>query len=310
MGYGRYDSHRSDGYARRTAGRTQRDYTARSIKPEFDPTRFGLRESVASDANPQPTPIILGLDETGSMGYLAEAMRKGLGPCFGQMLGRMTASSLVADPSMLACAIGDMDCDRAPIQITQFENDPVVLGRQIEDLYLEGGGGGNSHESYLGPLYFAAQRTNCEAFSGRSPRKGFVFTMGDEEPQMLLTRSQVRTFFGDNIERDLTAEELIAAVQRNWHYFHLLVEEGSYYRSNPHQTAWKWNNLIGQNALRLTDHSRMAEVIVSTIEHVAGRDSADIVASWSGSTSLAVSHALTGLTRGGRANRSPGPRFL
>ncbi|MCL2715656.1 MAG: hypothetical protein FWD68_13990 [Alphaproteobacteria bacterium] len=305
MGYSRYDAHDWGRYERTTAKRTERDYTARTIRREFDPTRFRLRECVASKANPEPTPIILGLDETGSMGYLAEAMRRGLGPCFEQVLSRTLAGRLVPDPSLLACAIGDMDYDRAPIQITQFENDPVTLGRQIENLYLEGNGGGNAHESYLGPLYFAALRTRCDAFTGACPRKGFIFTMGDEEPQMVLTRAQVKRFFGDRIERDLTASDLIALVRPNWHYFHLIVEEGSYYRSNPHQTAWKWHDLLGQNAIALSDHSRMAEVIVSAIEHLAGRDPADIVGSWSGATSQAVQHALRGRIPRGRGG-NPG----
>ena len=310
MGYTRYDASDWRSYASTTSSRTYRDYAARSLAPELDPTRFGIRESVASAANPTPTPIILGLDVTGSMGILAEAMRRGLGTCFSEILARSATGALVSDPSLLACAIGDMECDRAPIQATQFENDPVTLGKQIEALYLEGGGGGNAYESYLGPLYFAAMRTKCSAFEASKPRKGFLFTMGDEEPQMELTRAQVKHFFGDDIERDLAADDLLGIVRRNWHYFHLMVEEGSHFRSRGDRVSEKWRALLGQNALALSDHSKMAEIVVSTIEHVAGRDADSIVKSWSGSTALVVKHALRGLAKYAPDSTSSGPRAL
>jgi len=310
MGYTRYDASDWRSYASTTSSRTYHDYAARSLAPELDPTKFGIRESLASAANPRPTPIILGLDVTGSMGILAEAMRRGLGTCFSEVLARSGAGALVSDPSLLACAIGDMEYDRAPIQATQFENDPVTLGKQIEALYLEGGGGGNAHESYLGPLYFAAMRTRCSAFEAPDARKGFLFTMGDEEPQMVLTRAQVKQFFSDNIERDLTAEDLLGIVRRNWHYFHLMVEEGSHFQSCGDRVTKKWRALLGQNALALSDHTKMAEIVVSTIEHIAGRDADSIVKSWSGSTALVVSHALKGLTKYAPATAHAGPRAL
>ena len=49
----------------------------------------------------------------------------------------------------MATAIGDFDCDRAPVQATEFESEPVTIGKQIEDLWLERGGGGNNFEGYL-----------------------------------------------------------------------------------------------------------------------------------------------------------------
>jgi hypothetical protein len=72
----------------------------------------------------------------------------------------------------------------------------------------------------------------------------------------------------------------------------------------------KWRDLLGQNALALSDHTKMAEIVVSTIEHVAGRDADSIVKSWSGSTALVVKHALGGLTKYAPGGTQPGPRAL
>lgn len=303
MGYYRYDPDAWASYATATAAKTHRDYGRTSILPAFDPTLFGSRESRKSELNPNPTPFIAALDVTGSMGRVVEAMRKGLGTLFEQVITR----AVIPDPHVLAIAIGDFEVDRAPIQATQFESEPVTIGKQIEELWLERGGGGNNFEGYLGPLYLAAMRTDCDAI--RDGRKGFLFTAGDEEPQMILRKSSVKRFFGDDIERDLTAEELIALVSRGWEYFHLMVTEGSYMRSCPDRVTSAWTGLIGQRALPLTDHTRMAEVIISAAEVAAGHDRDVVAKSWSGSTSLVVRNAINGLTIT-RRRTGKGPRAL
>ena len=303
MGYHRYDADTWSTYAKATATKTHRDYARTSALPEFDPTRFGMRESRRSALNPNPTPFIAALDVTGSMGRVVEAMRKGLGTLFEQIIAR----AVIPDPHVLAVAIGDFEVDRAPIQATQFESEPVTIGKQVEELWLERGGGGNDFEGYLGPLYFAAMRTDCDAI--REGRKGFLFTAGDEEPQIVLRKSSVKRFFGDDIERDLTAEELISLLSRGWEYFHLMVTEGSHMRAHPDRVTKAWTDLIGQRALPLTDHTRMAEVIISAAEVASGHDCDTVAKSWSGSTSLVVRRAINGLTINGRRT-GKGPRFV
>jgi hypothetical protein len=303
MGYHRYDPDTWSTYARETATKTHRDYGRTSILPAFDPTVFAMRESRKSELNPNPTPFITALDVTGSMGRVAEAMRKGLGTLFERIITR----AVIPDPHVLAIAIGDFEVDCAPIQATQFESEPVTIGKQIEDLWLEGGGGGNDFEGYLGPLYFAAMRTDCDAI--RDGRQGFLFTAGDEEPQMVLRKSSVKRFFRDDIQRDLTAEEMISLVSRGWEYFHLMVTEGSYMRTHHHRVTRAWTDLIGQRALLLTDHTRMAEVIISAAEVASGRDRDTVAKSWSGSTSLVVRNAINGLTISNRRT-GKGPRTI
>jgi hypothetical protein len=304
MGYYRYDPDSWSAYATATAAKTHRDYGRTSILRAFDPTAFDVRESRKSELNPNATPFIAALDVTGSMGRVVEAMRKGLGTLFEQVITR----GVIPDPHVLAVAIGDFEVDRAPIQATQFESEPVTIGKQIEDLWLERGGGGNNFEGYLGPLYFAAMRTDCDAI--RDGRRGFLFTAGDEEPQLILRKSSVKRFFGDDIERDLTAEELIELVSRGWEYFHLMVTEGSYMHSRPDRVTRAWTDLIGQRALPLTDHTRMAEVIISAAEVASGRDRDTVAKSWSGSTSLVVRNAINGLTVSGRPTTGKGPRVI
>ena len=306
MGSSRFDAR---DYASYAAGTAHLDHTTKftrsSIKTDadprksFDPKTIKVRESVKSDLNPHPTPIIVGLDVTGSMGPVVDAMHRGLGTLFEEIIKR----DPVSDPHVLAMAIGDMDYDRAPVQATQFEADPVTIGKQIEELYLERNGGGNSHESYLGPLYFALMRTKCDAFS--EGRKGYLFTVGDEEPQVVLTKDQIQRWFGDQPKDDLSAGALIDRISSNWHYFHIIVAEGTHMVSYADRTRRAWRELLGQRAIELSDHTKMSEVIISTIEVTEGRDRDTVAHSWSGDTSIVVHDAIKGLTPAGKPAAGP-----
>jgi len=292
MGSSRYDADAYRSYTRSTAHYTPSSYTTTHLKPEFDPKKITVRESKRSDLNPHPTPVVVALDESGSMGTVVEAMRKGLGTLFEQVIDRKP----VSDPHVMAMAVGDMEMHEvAPLQVTQFEADPVTIGKQVEELFLEGNGGGNGHESYLGPLYFAAMKTDCDAFSEIPPRKGFLFTVGDEEPHPVLHKGLILKYIGDEAPNDLTAEELVKMVEANWHYYHLMVMEGSHARYHPDRVKDLWRGLIGEHAIPLTNHEKMPEVIISLMEVVAGRDKAAIIKSWGKGTDLVVADAIAGL---------------
>lgn len=323
MGTSRFDSTAYAAYSSATAGKSHLDYTMDSVtrvlrdkdpKTSFSPKTIKVRESVKSDLNPHPTPIMVALDVSGSMGVVVEACRKGLGTLFEEIIKR----GPVSDPHVLALAVGDMGfepnydwkIDAHPVQATQFEADPVTIGKQIEDLYLERGGGGNNHESYLGPLYFALMRTQCDAFKEPKPRKGYLFTVGDEQPQPKLYKKQIEMFFGDQPKADMSAAELIAAVERDWNYFHLMVEEGSHMKSYKKTVEKEWRELLGQRAINLSDHTKMAEVIISLIEVTEGRDKDEVTKSWSGGTDLVVAKAIGGLTNSSGSGTAVGPIIL
>lgn len=290
MGNSRYDAGVTRAYNTATASRSVSDYRQvydAKIDKKYDPKQIKVRESRKSVLNPNPTPIIAGLDGTGSMRKIVEDMRKGLGRFFEEIINRKP----VSDPHVIAMIIGDMDMyDKSPVQATQFEADPVTIGKQIEDLFLEGGGGGNSFESYLGPLYFALNRTACDAF--QDGRKGYLFTVGDELPQPRLKKNKVYQFFGDVIPEDIEAGEIVQQVSKDWHYFHLIAMDGDYASSRPTQTVSAWNTLLGQRAIRLTDHKKMPEVITSLIEVTAGRDKEEVVGSWSTDTAAVIKEAV------------------
>lgn len=275
-------------------------FASRSMKKELDPLGVAIRESRDSKDNPASSAVAVFVDVTGSMGVLADKLaREGLGTLFGEILSRKP----VTDPHMMFGAIGDVHYDRAPLQVSQFEADNRIV-EQLTGLFLEGGGGGNRSESYHLPWYFAAMHTSIDCFEKRG-KKGYLFTMGDEEVPDTLTREQIKAVFGDDVSQGYSAKELLAMAEKTYHVFHLMVEQGQHMAGGyGDAVVSSWTALMGQRAMRLSDYTKMSEVIVSTIQVTEGADAAAVVGSWKGGTELVVARAIGGLTTS--AGKSPG----
>ncbi|MBZ0186346.1 MAG: hypothetical protein K8F91_08875, partial [Candidatus Obscuribacterales bacterium] len=177
MGTARWSPEQWADYVRKRKDIRACDLFSRSMDDDLDPAKMTIRESCDSNMNPLSTPIIVAVDNTGSMGFLAEHLiRKGLGVLIEEIYERKP----VSDPHLMCMAVGDAWCDRAPLQATQFEAD-IRLADQLSKFFIEGGGGGNRFESYNLPWYFAATRTRCDSYLKRN-KKGYLFTVGDEPP--------------------------------------------------------------------------------------------------------------------------------
>jgi len=262
------------------------------ISDDLNPKKFTFRESVDSDANPNSTPIILGLDVTGSMHHIAHVIAKtGLGVLGKEIYDRLP----VKDPHILIAGIGDANCDHAPFQATQFEACYDKLMEQLTKLFLEGGGGGNGSESYSWVWYLAAMMVKADSFAKRK-KKGYIFTIGDDGPNPELTQHQLSAFLAEGPGRGFTARELLDMAQREWNVFHLNILEGGTGKS--HDLMPRWQKLLGERVLPVSDHTKVAEVIVSAIQVNEGADADAVAASWSGDTSLVVQNAVRAMTKG------------
>lgn len=304
MGSGRFDPNAYAAYTRSTVGKTtDQVYSARGMKDTLNPFGVTMRESRDSEDNPQSTPVIVALDVTGSMGMIADVIaRKGLGTLFTSILDRKP----ITDPHLMFMGIGDAECDRAPLQVSQFEADARII-EQLSQLFLEHGGGGNNSESYHFPWYFAASHTEHDSFIKRGKR-GYLFTVGDEQVPQPLTRAQVKKFIGVDIERDLSAEELLQMAQRSYDVFHIVILEGSYARGAERSVRQSWDKLMGQRVIYLSDHTKLAETIVSAIEVAEGRDADESTKGWGGKTATVVRDAVKHLPAGKGPALLPGPR--
>ena len=302
MGTGRFDASSWDSFTTtRTAGKsTAHVFSKHTLVDSLNPRKIALRESRDSTDNPLSTPIIVGLDVTGSMGMIADAIaRDGLNTLFTEMYSRRP----VTDPHMMFMGIGDVAYDSAPLQVSQFEAD-IRIADQLTSLYLEHGGGGNQTESYTLPWYFAAMKTSTDAFEKRK-KKGYLFTVGDEEPPVALYAAELEKVFGPGQYTDLSSEQLLDMVTKTYHVFHLVIEQGSHCRwGNKDVVMDKWTKILGQNVRLVSDYTKLSEIIVSIIQVMEGADSKTVSASWSGDTSLVVSKAVTGLTAAAKGSTS------
>jgi hypothetical protein len=293
MGGGTFDSRAYRSFTDSTIGKpTSKIYTSRAIHKNLDPLGVKVRESRDSVDNPKSTPLIVGIDVTGSMGILADNIaREGLGTLFTGILERKP----ISDPHVMFMAIGDANCDTAPLQVSQFEADKRII-EQLTQIYLEHGGGGNDFESYNLPWYFAAHHTVHDSMEKRGKR-GYLFTIGDEEAPRDLTKDQIKQFIGDDLEVNVSTKDLLQLAQRSYDVYHVIVAEGSYARSGLHRVQDSWGKLLGQKVITLKDHTKLAETIVSAMEVAEGRDAEDSAKGWGSGASI-VHDAVKSLPRG------------
>ena len=276
-------------------------YKSRSIHPDLDPKGVKVRESRDGPDNPRSTPIVVGLDVTGSMGILAEQIAKeGLGTLFQGILDRKP----VTDPHLMFMGIGDAACDISPLQVSQFEADNRIV-TQLTNLWLEGRGGGNDHESYDFPWYFAARHTSHDAMIKRGKR-GYLFTVGDEETPEVLTRDQLRRFLGTEVQADVPARQSLEEARRLYDVFHVVIEEGNYARTALPKVEKAWGELLGQHVIHLSDHRLLSQTVVSAIQVAEGIDRGKASSGWGSAAEKIVGRAVASLPTGIRPPRRLG----
>jgi hypothetical protein len=260
MGYGTYsidDSMaRSVSYRSRTRAEI---FSKREIEVSMKPDQ-ALRECCDSPDHPTTIPIIIALDVTGSMGYVPERFVR-------DEMTKMMASlyeSGLTDAQVLFMGIGDHECDRAPLQIGQFEADDQLLDKWLKDIYLESGGGGNDGESYLLAWYYASRRTKLDSLLKRG-KKGFLFTIGDEHNlKSLPVHAQQKVFGSNGAYSSVSAEELLKEAQESYEVFHIHLTETGSGRRQEVQDGWK--QALADHAIILSSHKEIAATISETVK--------------------------------------------
>ena len=281
MGYSRWDyADTAVAYASAVSTRSvqtrEEIFKHSKMLEAFDPSKIVIRESRDSEHNPASTPLIIGLDVTGSMGIIAEKMAKGE---LGKLMSGIFDRKPVTDPHVMVMAIGDATCDQSPLQVSQFEAD-IRIDNSLQDLYLEGHGGGNSFESYDLPWWFAANRTSTDAYEKRG-KKGYLFTIGDEPPPPATPYSQHRlentlgVFQGSN---EYNSRVALANAQEKYNVFHIIVEQGNYCQQHGAGTVvHQWSNLLNKRALPLDNWTHLSDLILAAIEVNEGADPVDVI---------------------------------
>jgi len=262
MGSGRWSTDVYDAAARFRAATgasafAYSDSGAARVHPSLDPFGVPVRESRDSAEHPRSLAIAVLFDVTGSMRRVPRALQAKLP----QLLGLLLRKGYAADPQIMFGAIGDATCDRAPLQVGQFESDNRMdddLGR----ILLEGGGGGQKTESYELALYFMARHTAADCYAERG-RRGYLFLIGDEMAYPGVKPAEVREVIGDGLQAALPFDALVAEVTAKWDTYYILPAGASY--AGDAQVLGFWRDRLGQNVIELADLDAVCETIALTV---------------------------------------------
>lgn len=235
--------------------------------PTLDPYAVHMRESRDSDEHPASNSIIVLFDVTGSMGSIPVALQKDLP----QLLGLLLYKDYIPHPQILFGAVGDAHSDRVPLQVGQFESDNR-MDEHLQNIVLEGGGGGQGYESYELGMYFAARHTSMDCWEKRR-KKAYLFMIGDEKVYDVVNVQQVNQLIGAGLEQDIPLEAIITEVKEKYHLY-FIVPSGAYHGGD--QEYRFWTDLLGeQHVLRLDNPEDVAETIalvIGTCEGTIGLD--------------------------------------
>ncbi len=249
----------SAGYATKSASEIFTQQKERKIHKDMDPKGITIRESRDSEAHPNVLPVILALDVTGSMGHIPhDLIKDGLPKLMGGLIQKG------ADVSLLFLGIGDHECDRAPLQVGQFESGDAELDLWLTRTYLEGGGGGNAGESYLLAWHFANNFVVTDAWEKRG-QKPFLFTVGDEPNLKSLPASALSEIYGKSFE-STSAAVLLAAVQEKFRVYHLHVTHSSGAR----HCLQGWKDALGENCIEVPNYREIPAIITKIVVAASG----------------------------------------
>lgn len=253
----------------------------REVDPKYDPKNINVRESRDSADSPESTPIIIGFDDTGSMGYLAQEIAQN---SLNKTVTEIYDKNPVTNPHVMCAAYGNAG-DVGPLQVTQFEAD-IKIVEQLLDLWIPLRGMGDSGDPLL--WYFAAKHTSIDSWEKRG-KKGFLFTIGDDTIKRSIFNDKIYDIFGDSINKlYMEPEELLEMAQEKYHVFHIITKP---LRAD---VLEKWLDLL-PDSTAIVDEANVKNlymVIISIMQLVNGQDRKEILNQWPATVRDGIASAL------------------
>lgn len=302
MGYGSYTA---GDWARLRSSRgldsasnANQIFTSSSIQDKYNSRFINIRESFDSEDSPNSTPIMLGFDVTGSMGYLAQEIATN---SLNETIMQILTKKPVSDPHMMCIAITNPD---DPIQATQYEADIRVV-EQLLDFKL---GGWNSYGYDNLLWYFAAKHTKIDSYEKRG-KKGIIIGIGDEVAgagKNVLTQAGIKKCFDDDVESDISFKKALEMASEKYEVVHIVV--GEKYRMDGNSSSGResysgWCEALPGRVARVEDvHiDCLAEVIVAILMMLNGADKETALAGLDKDTRAVVEYGIADFNAAGNA---------
>lgn len=221
-----------------------------------------LRECCDSAEHPYTIPVILALDVTGSMGQAAVEVAKDINVVMTRLFKD------VKDIEFMIMGIGDLSCDDAPIQISQFESD-IRIAEQMDQVYFEYGGGGNAYESYTAAWYMGSRHTKLDCL-GRG-KKGIIITLGDEQLNPYLPHRPLVDATGDDLQGDVETKDLYREASEKFDIYHIDVDHRGWRDSD---ITPSWMKYLDEDHYKSVKLNAVTDTIVEMILNAIGQTDA------------------------------------
>jgi len=231
--------------------------TDRKVHDFLNPLNVKFRESCDSDEHPLSRAIAVCFDVTGSMGRIPRVLQTKL---IG-LLAMLLSKGYVQDPQIMFAGVGDATCDFAPLQVSQFESDNR-MDEHLNNLYLEGGGGGQVTESYELAMYWFARHTKIDCWLKRKDR-GYLFLIGDESYYPMVKRDEVRKVIGDTLQEDIPVAKIVIELQEMYDVY--MIRPLNAAHGTDDRVRRSWVELLGENVIQVEDMDTICEVIAGRI---------------------------------------------
>jgi len=230
-----------------------------SLNPGMDPKRWAEKKLVCNNIDP----IVFALDVTGSMGSWTKIIYDKMPMFYGQIM----MQKYLGDPSISFSAIGDSLYDKVPLQVSEFGQGKEI-DQLISKMYLEGGGGGNTEESYELSAYFYTHQVgftnaNCPYFFLTGDEGFFSEVQSSVLEQVLGVKLEKKTYKGKDFWKEL---------MKKYNVFFIKKE---YYNDN-NGTLQQWKDAVGdERILHITTPKACIDVMLVAIAITSGSRTLD-----------------------------------
>jgi hypothetical protein len=286
-------------FAKSSSARATGNYT--DLSEHLDPKKLkdGMRESCYTPGFNDATPIVIGIDATGSMDRVPFHVQAELP----KLIDLIVEKEISDHPNVLFMAMDDENCvPNAAFQISQFEIESDKLLAALNDLIIPHMGGGNMGESYHLFYYALANHTKIECFD-KNGEKGFAFLICDEEPYFDAgdytkhgtTEAIALSVFGDTIQSEIAMLDSVKKAAERYHLFVLRPHHTSHGKND--KISKMWQDLLskaGENpehVLEIPDTDAIIPTMVMAVGRLVGINEDEMVALLKAKGATGIEHA-------------------
>ena len=252
-----------------SARRTYDAYVGRSYDDAVSKgkaTKDLIPESVSTDSS---APVIIVIDETGSMGDWPATIFSKL-----PYLENERKEYLGEDFEICFMAIGDAhNGEKYPLQVRPFAKG-LELKDRLKELVIEGQGGSQTYETYEMAGLYALQKVNIP-----KAVKPILIFIGDEAAYETVDGEIAKDLMGVELERTLPTEALFRKLKEKYAVYHIRKPYGSGYDSSTNSMSdldrritSQWAKLVGDDHIaHLPKADRVVDVIFGIFAKETGR---------------------------------------